>query len=60
MLKLAERFPEWRNALRELAEKKKIEPRGPVARKLLELAESPHLPARSKTFNPLFKARSGP
>jgi hypothetical protein len=60
VLKLAERFPEWRNALRELAEKKKIEPRGPVARKLLELAESPPLPARSKTFNPLFKARSGP
>jgi hypothetical protein len=44
VLKLAERFPEWRNALRELAEKKKIEPRGPVARKLLELAESPPLP----------------
>jgi hypothetical protein len=28
----------------KLAEKRKIEPRGPVTRKLLELAESPHLP----------------
>jgi hypothetical protein len=44
VLKLAERFPEWRNALRELAEKRKVEPRGPVARKLLELAGSPPLP----------------
>ena len=28
----------------KLAEKRKIEPRGSVTRKLLELAESPHLP----------------
>jgi hypothetical protein len=44
VLKLAEPLPEWRNALRELAEKRKIEPRGPVARRLLELAGSPPLP----------------
>ena len=44
VLKLAERLPEWRSALRELAEKRKIEPRGPVTRRLLELAESPPLP----------------
>ena len=51
VLKLAERFPEWRRALRELAEKRKIESRGPVTRKLLELAGSPPSPP-SKTFNP--------
>jgi hypothetical protein len=43
VLRLAELFPEWRNALRELIEK--IEPRDAAAkRKLLELAESPPLP----------------
>jgi hypothetical protein len=44
LAKLAELLPEWRNALRELVEKKKFEPRGPVTRKLLELAGSPPLP----------------
>jgi hypothetical protein len=44
VLKLAERLPEWRSALRELAEKRRIEPKGPVARRPLELAESPPLP----------------
>ena len=44
VLKLADLFLEWRRALRELAEKRKIEPRGPVTRRLLELAESPPLP----------------
>jgi len=44
VLKLAERLPEWRSALRELAEKRRIEPKGPVARRLLELAGSPPLP----------------
>jgi hypothetical protein len=46
VLKLAELFLEWRSALKELAEKRRIEPRwgGPVTRKLLELAGSPPLP----------------
>jgi len=44
VLKLTERLPEWRSALRELAEKRRIEPKGPVARRLLELAGSPPLP----------------
>jgi hypothetical protein len=44
VLKLAELLPGWRNALRELAEKRKIEPKGPVTRRLLELAGSPPLP----------------
>jgi hypothetical protein len=44
VLKLAELLPEWRNAMRELVKKKRIEPKGPVTRKLLELAESPPLP----------------
>jgi hypothetical protein len=44
VLKLAERLPEWRSALRELAEKRRIEPKGPVARRPLELAGSPPLP----------------
>jgi hypothetical protein len=47
VLRLAELSPEWRRALRELAEKRKIEPRGPVTRKLLELAESPPLPQQN-------------
>jgi hypothetical protein len=44
VLKLAELFLEWRSALRELAEKRRIEPEGPLARRLLELAGSPPLP----------------
>jgi hypothetical protein len=51
VLKLAERLPEWRSALRELAEKRRIEPKGPVARRLLELAGSPPLPL-NKAFSP--------
>ena len=47
VLKLAELFLEWRSALRELAEKRKIEPRGPVTRRLLELAGSPPLPQQN-------------
>ena len=49
VLKLAERDEEWRAALKKLAEKKNIKPKGPVTRKLLELAESP--PPPRKTFN---------
>jgi len=49
VLKLAERDEEWRAALKKLAEKKNIQPKGPVTRKLLELAESP--PPPRKTFN---------
>jgi hypothetical protein len=53
VLKLAEQLPEWRIALRELAEKRKIQPKDPPTRKLLEHAENQPLPTRSKTFNPL-------
>jgi hypothetical protein len=54
VLKLAEHLPEWRNSLMELAEKKRIQPKGPVTRKLLELAGSPPLlREHGKIFNPL-------
>jgi hypothetical protein len=41
VLKLAEGSSEWRKALKKLAEKHKLRPRGPVTRRLLELAENP-------------------
>jgi len=41
MLKLAEKSPEWRNALKQLAQKKNIQPKTPTLRRLLELAENP-------------------
>jgi hypothetical protein len=40
-LKLAEKYPEWRRALRELAQKRNLQPRTPLLRRLLELAENP-------------------
>jgi hypothetical protein len=45
VLKLAERDERWREALKRLTEKKTVQPKGPVTRKLLELAESPPLPS---------------
>jgi len=57
VLKLAERDKNWRAALKKLAEKKTIQPRGPVTRKLLELAGSLPPPAKLLTpFEPPFKA----
>ena len=47
VLKLAERYEEWRRALRELTEKNNIQPRGPVTRRILELAENPPLPPQN-------------
>ncbi len=41
VLKLAVQNEEWRKALKEYIEKKGAPTRGPVSRKLLELAESP-------------------
>jgi hypothetical protein len=41
LLKLAENYKEWRRAIKQLAEKYKLQPRGPVTRRLLELAENP-------------------
>gem|GEM_PF-4263638 len=40
-MKLAENSPEWRRALKQLAQKHSIQPRGPMLRRLLELAENP-------------------
>jgi|GEM_PF-3565585 hypothetical protein len=44
ILKLAERCPEWRRAVKELAQKQNLQPKTPMLRRLLELAENP--PAR--------------
>jgi hypothetical protein len=41
LLKLAENSQGWRVALKRLAEKHKLQPRGAVTRRLLELAENP-------------------
>jgi hypothetical protein len=41
VLKLAEKYPQWRRALKELAQKYNVQPRGPLMRRLLELAENP-------------------
>ena len=43
VLKLAEQYQEWRRALKQLAEKHNLKPRGPIKRRLLELAENPPL-----------------
>jgi hypothetical protein len=40
IVNLAERYPEWRRALKQLAQKYNIQPKGPVTRRLLELAEN--------------------
>jgi len=41
ILKLAERYQEWRRALKQLTEKHKLQPKTPMLRRLLELAENP-------------------
>ena len=41
VLKLAELCPEWRRALGELAQKRNMQPKTPMLRRLLELAENP-------------------
>jgi hypothetical protein len=41
ILKLAERYPEWRRALKQLAQKYNIQPKTPTLKRLLELAENP-------------------
>jgi len=41
ILKLAENSPEWRRALKQLAEKHGLQPKTPMLRRLLELAENP-------------------
>jgi len=41
VLKLAENSPEWRMALKQLAEKHNLQPKTPMLRRLLELAENP-------------------
>jgi hypothetical protein len=46
IIKLAERYPGWRKAVKELARKHNIQPRGPIIRRLLELAENPPQRAR--------------
>ena len=56
ILKLAEQHPEWRKAVKELAQKRNMQPRGPITRRLLELAENP--PKKFKTQKPYFNDRS--
>uniref|UniRef100_A0A7C1CEU0 Uncharacterized protein n=1 Tax=Thermofilum adornatum TaxID=1365176 RepID=A0A7C1CEU0_9CREN len=41
VLKLAENYQEWRKALKQLAEKHGLQPKTPMLRRLLELAENP-------------------
>ncbi|MCC6003045.1 MAG: hypothetical protein LM590_01740 [Thermofilum sp.] len=41
VLKMAELCPEWRRALGELAQKRNMQPKTPMLRRLLELAENP-------------------
>lgn len=57
ILKLAEQSEEWRKALKECIEKKGAPTRGPVSRKLLELAESPPpkllTPSKPLPFRPV-------
>jgi hypothetical protein len=45
----AQLYPELRPALKELIQKHCISPRGPVTRRLLELADNP--PLHTKKFN---------
>jgi hypothetical protein len=42
----AQLYPELRPALKELIQKHGISPRGPVARRLIELADNPPLPTK--------------
>jgi hypothetical protein len=44
ILKLAERYPEWRRAVKELAQKKNLKPKTSTLKRLLELAENPPQP----------------
>jgi len=41
VIRLAEKYQEWRKALKQLAKKHDLQPRGPIKRRLLELAENP-------------------
>jgi hypothetical protein len=41
VIKLAERYPGWRKAVKELVQKRNAQPKGPATRRLLELAEKP-------------------
>ncbi|MCC6004407.1 MAG: hypothetical protein LM590_08720, partial [Thermofilum sp.] len=58
ILKLAERYAEWRHALRKFVERKRLEPTTLFLRRLLELAESSPLP--HKAHNPPFPRRGEP
>jgi hypothetical protein len=57
ILKLAMRYTEWRRALREFFEKRRLEPTTPLRRKLLELAESPPLPSKTYKSPPFLVLR---
>jgi hypothetical protein len=48
ILKLAENSPEWRKALKQLAEKHGLQPKTPMLRRLLELAEKPPLSQKAQ------------
>jgi hypothetical protein len=48
ILKLAENSPEWRRALKHLAEKHSLQPKTPMLRRLLELAENPPLSQKAQ------------
>lgn len=60
LLKLAELYSEWREALRELIHAARIEPQTPMHKKLLELAENLPSPAKSlKEGSALFSGARG-
>ncbi|MCC6005647.1 MAG: hypothetical protein LM590_15015 [Thermofilum sp.] len=44
ILRLAENSPEWRSALKRLAQRHNLQPKTPMLRRLLELAENPPQP----------------
>ncbi len=48
ILKLVERYKEWRKAIKALARKQNLKPKTPTLRRLLELAENPPQPKKSR------------
>jgi hypothetical protein len=46
VVKLAEKYSQWREAIKKLVAMHDIKPRGPITRRLLELAENPPLLAQ--------------
>jgi hypothetical protein len=62
ILRLAENSPEWRSALKRLAQRHNLQPKTPMLRRLLELAENPPQALTSLTelydFRHLYRPRN--